>query len=148
MKTIQIILLVFVLFITCNPSTNNSQRKSSEVSLTVEKLRTSPDSVLTKIKIDNLDREYEVKKGQIIVDSILIINNGIKPLKIESIKSKCDCTTVDFDNSRLIHPKESMVVRYKINTEDMPLGYNQRTISIIGNFFPYFKIISLSLYLN
>lgn len=119
--------------------------KNTEASIAIEKLRTAPDSLLTKMRIVNSDRDYEVKKGEIIYDSIVIRNTGKLPLKIESIKSKCDCATVDFSKKIDISMNDSIIVKYKIETNEMDMGNNHRTITIIGNFFPYFKNISVNL---
>jgi hypothetical protein len=92
MKTYIIVVLLFLCFtfIHCSNGSNSIKRETSEVTLTIEKLRTAPDSALTKIHIENPDRDYQIKRGDKIKDSIIIRNKGNKPLKIESIKSKCD----------------------------------------------------------
>ncbi len=144
MKYLKFIALSF-LFIRCTSNTISVSKKNTEASLAIEKLRTAPDSLLTKARIENPDRDYEVKKGEKISDSLVIRNKGKNPLKIESIKSKCDCTTLNFSNSVIIFSNDSLVVRYSIETADMDLGNNHRTITVIGNFYPYFKNVSLNI---
>ena len=144
MRNLKIITLSF-LFYACTSNTTTGKMKNTEASISIEKLRTAPDSLLTKMRIVNSNRDYEVKKGEIIYDSIVIRNTGKRPLKIESIKSKCDCTTVDFNKKIDISMNDSIIVKYKIETNEMDMGNNHRTITIIGNFFPYFKNISVNL---
>jgi len=69
------------------------------------------------------------------------------PLKIESIKSQCDCTAINFDSSKIIPVNHSMVVQYSIKTEAMNNGYNHRTINVAGNFYPFFKNVPIVIYI-
>ncbi len=147
MKYLKII-VISCLFIQCTSNSTSLSKKNTEASIAIEKLRTAPDSLLTKIRIENSDRDYEVKKGEMIYDSIIIKNTGKISLKLESIKSKCDCMTVNFSNLLVIPSFDSLVVRYKIETSNMDLGNNHRTITVIGNFFPYFKNVSINLKIN
>ena len=147
MKYLKVI-IIYCLLIQCTSNSTSLSKNNTEASIAIEKLRTAPDSLLTKIRIENPDREYEVKKGEIIHDSIIIRNTGKMPLELKSIKSKCDCMALNFSSLNVIPLKDSILVRYKIETSNMDFGNNHRTITVIGNFFPYFKNVSINLKIN
>jgi hypothetical protein len=141
------VIYFIVFFLSVYSCSTKSKKEKLNVKQQIDKMKSTPDSLLTKVQIINTEREYQVTKGEVIVDSILIINKGTKNLNVESIKSACDCTAIDFVPTS-IKPLDSIIVKYSIKTADMQGGYNQRTINVIGNFFPFYKNINVIIYLD
>jgi len=46
----------------CGSGTDSVKRKTTEVSRAIEKMRKMPDSLLTKISIPDIDKEYNIKR--------------------------------------------------------------------------------------
>ncbi|MFN8436642.1 MAG: DUF1573 domain-containing protein [Cytophagales bacterium] len=70
-------------------------------------------------------------KGTEIEGSVTISNIGVKDLKINKIKANCPCVSATM-NSDLIHKDESVLLSFKINTQEL-LGVNNKTIVVYNN---------------
>jgi len=132
-----------ILFYTLTVACNSDQKNSNQLLI---KKNLISDSLLTKIFVENSDRDFSVKKGNVISDSIKVKNIGKKSLLIESVKSTCDCTTIGYNNGIPLKSSDSTWIKYQLNTDQMEYGYNFRTINIKGNFFPYFKNVVIVVY--
>lgn len=142
--------LLFFSFITLSCKRNSASNKlpKKELSAVLDSLKTINDTLLTKVKIIDNERDYSnVKRGTIIIDSFKLINIGFKKLELKGINATCDCTTLNYIRGKEILPNDSLTVTYQIDTKDMDKGYNRRTINVIGNFFPYIKNFSIDMYL-
>ena len=108
----------------------------------------TPDSLVSIVSIDRIDRLYNVKKGDLIEDSIIIKNTNTSDAVIEQINSSCKCTTVDFKNKSVIKSRDSLAIKFKIKSDDLSHGFNHRTINLLGNFYPFNKNVHITIFVK
>lgn len=134
-----------LLTLTILACSSNSNKMQTPIDSTLNKLRQTPDSLVSIISIDRIDRFYQVKRGDIIKDSININNSSINDAVIERINALCDCTTVDFTKNSVIKSRDSLAINFNITTDDMNYGFNHRTINLLGNFYPFYKNVNITI---
>jgi hypothetical protein len=137
-----------LLLLGCSYNKQSNKLNDKELDTVMQNLRLMDDTLLTNIKIIDLEKHYShVKRKTIISDSFKIINIGKKPLVIKGINAACDCTTIEYVKNTSLQPFDTITVNFKIETKDMDQGYNKRSISILGNFYPFYKNVTVITYL-
>lgn len=124
---------------------NNSNQKQIPIDSTLNRLRQTPDSLISIISVNRTDLFYQVKKGELISDSIILKNTNMNDAILEQVNSSCECTTVNFKNKSVIKRRDSLVVRFKIESNNLNSGFNHRTINLLGNFYPFYKNIHITI---
>jgi len=74
----------------------------------------------------------KVKSAVNLKDSFFIKNLGKIDFQIVDIKSNCDCIKTMYTDTKVIHPNDSLLVRYEMITKDLK-GTFQNSIIAIGN---------------
>lgn len=98
------------------------------------KEQSSLDSSL-KTTISLTPKKYyfgKIKKTNKLDGSFYIKNFGKIDFDIVSIKSNCDCIKVVYNDTKVIHPNDSLIIKYEMTTKNMT-GVFQNTIIAIGN---------------
>jgi len=127
---------------------SRSDKKQIPIDSALNRLRLTPDSLVSIVSIDRIDRLYNVKKGDLIEDSIIIKNTNTSDAVIEQINSSCECTTVDFKNKSVIKSRDSLAIKFKIKSDDLSYGFNYRTINLLGNFYPFNKNVHITIFVK
>lgn len=73
-----------------------------------------------------------VKSASILRDSFFIKNIGPIDFNIVDIKSNCDCIETIYRATKVIHPNDSLLIKYEMNTKNLN-GSFQNSIIAIGN---------------
>ena len=114
----------------------------------MKKLRSLPDSALTRIQIDPYIFMFDtVKTGTIVTGKFKIRNIGHKPFTFSQIITFCDCTTVQ-KKDEIIQAQDSSYLSFILDTESFQEGYNERALTILGNFKPYFRTLKVEGYIK
>ncbi|MBS1511545.1 MAG: DUF1573 domain-containing protein [Bacteroidetes bacterium] len=102
-----------------------------------------PETDLTRIEISPAIYFADtIAKGDIIKGSFTIYNKGNVPFSIKKISNICDCT-VSASSKKETPPNDSCSISFIINTDNFNDGFNVRMITIMGNFHPYFRVLSI-----
>lgn len=125
------ILLLTIFCYNCN-KIENSQQKS----VSVDKIVTSVDSVDYNsgflVGLKNKIDFGKVKKGDTIKQNFIMINKGLKSVKLIGYTKSCDCTGI-YANKDLIEPGDSITFNMHVSTEDKRLGKDDVTATIQTN---------------
>lgn len=139
-----LISFIFITLIILGCSSNYKQ-KQIPIDSTLNRLKKTPDSLVSIISIDKTDLFYQVKKGELISDSIILKNVNSNDAILEQVNSSCECTTLNFKNKSVIKSNDSLVVRFNIISDNLNSGFNHRTINLLGNFYPFYKNIHITI---
>jgi hypothetical protein len=141
----RLFLLFFLLvFLSCS----NEHKQSNKItSPEISSLKTLPDSVLTKIEVEKVNIDFDtVKKFTPLNGNFMIKNSGKKLLEIKKINGLCNCTDIK-SFSKEIEVDETQEIMFSISTDEFQRGYNERFITVYGNFFPFYRTIRVQAYI-
>ena len=145
MNTIKII-VVLIFLSSCKG--NVTTIKSLETDSVIVSLKQLNDTALTRIEISPaIFFADTIKAGQTIKGAFKIINKGNVPLVLKKIVNVCDCTVSESSKSET-PSNDSTFLNFKIDTDNFKPGFNVRTITIIGNFHPYFRTLNVECYVR
>lgn len=88
-----------------------------------------------KTKITLSPKEYyfgKVKTTNELKGYFIVKNTGPIDFNIISIKSNCDCIQTIYADRKIIHPNDSLDVKYIMNAQNLS-GLFQNSIVVIGN---------------
>jgi Protein of unknown function (DUF1573) len=131
----------------CTGSTKTEIIKQSQ-DTTVLRLKTLPDSLLTRIVIEPYIYQYDtITYGEKIKGRFTIKNIGAKNFKIEKLVARCECTELTISDST-IAPGRETYLEFEVSTKKLkPSAFNESIISLFGNFKPYFRTIKIEGYI-
>jgi len=143
MKRLFHFLLLLVLL-----SCSNGQKQSNKVtSPEISYLKTLPDSVLTKIEVEKVNIDFDtVEKFTLLKGNFIIKNSGKKLLEIKKINGLCSCTDIK-SYLKEIEVNKTQEIMFSISTNEFQKGYNERFITVYGNFFPFYRTIRIQAYI-
>jgi hypothetical protein len=99
----------------------------------IKELSKLDSSLLTTIILSPKKQYYgKIKHTDKLRGSFYIKNSGAIDFNIYSIKSNCDCIQVEYTDTKIIHPNDSLLVKYQMQTKNIS-GNFQNTIIAIGN---------------
>ncbi|MCU0416919.1 MAG: DUF1573 domain-containing protein [Cytophagaceae bacterium] len=133
MKPISIFILVSVLVVGLHSC---DYLKSQEKAL-VDSLVATSDSVLgvTQIKFDEAEFNFgDIKEGDTAKHVFEFTNVGTSPLKIESAKPSCGCTTPDITKD-IIAPGGRGKMTVMFNSNGRPGDFN-KSVNVLANTNP------------
>ena len=137
-----------VLLLTIFACSGKYNQKQVPIDSVLNRLSKTPDSLVSIVSIDRIDRIYHIKKGELIKDSISIRNVNINDAIIEQINSSCECTTLDFKNKSIIKSMDSLAIKFNIKSDGLSYGFNHRTINLLGNFYPFYKNVHITIFVE
>ena len=112
----------------------------------INNLKLLKDSELTRIEISPMIFFADtVEKGTEISGKFLVVNKGNIAFTLRKIINICDCT-VSESTKKDIQPRDSAFINFKINTDNFTSGFNARTITLMGNFQPFFRVLRVECY--
>lgn len=145
MNTIKII-VVLIFLSSCKG--NVTSIKSLETDSIIVRLKQLNDTALTRIEISpSIFFADTINEGQTIEGRFKIVNKGKVPLALKKIINVCDCTVTESSKSET-RPNDSCFLSFKIETDNFKPGFNVRVITIIGNFHPLFRTLSVECYVR
>lgn len=132
----------------CNNVTTTSGTKNLGNDSVMIKLKQLKETELTRIEINpTIYYADTISKGQTIEGKFTITNKGKNPFFIKKIMNVCDCTVSESTKSKTL-PNDSCIIRFKIDTENFSDGFNVRVITVMGNFHPFFRVLSVECYVK
>ncbi len=138
--------LVFV--VSCRSKDSDFTDKHIAKDSVIVKLKQLKETELTRIEINPIIYFADtIKKGQTIEGKFAIINRGNIPFFIGKIINVCDCT-VSESTKKETQPNDSCYINFKIDTDNFKDGFNVRMITIMGNFHPLFRVLSVECYVG
>lgn len=147
------LLLMFCINLTLICCKQNHQFSSSSLlnsskDTVTQKLLKLPDSLITKIDVLKETLIFDsINMGNTLLAKFRITNFGNTSLKIDQIIYNCDCTQMVSKNL-LIAPGSIESLDFAINTSGLKKGYNERVVTILGNFRPFFKFLRVEIYIQ
>lgn len=143
----QILIILFFL-VSCKTKNNAFTNKNIDKDSTIVKLKRLKETELTRIEIDPVIYFADtISQGQTIEGKFKIINVGNVPFSIKKIVNICDCTVTE-PTKKETQPNDSCYINFKIDTENYKEGFNVRMITIMGNFHPFFRVLSVECYVG
>ena len=132
----------------CRGTTKTEIIKQSQ-DTTVLRLKTLPDSVLTRILIEPYIYQYDtVEYGDKLKGKFLIKNIGAANFKMEKLIARCECTELTISDSTLL-PGQETYLNFEVSTKKLqPSSFNESVISLFGNFKPYFRTLKIEGYIK
>jgi|694.fasta_scaffold19887_5 hypothetical protein len=137
-----------ILLLTIFACSGKSNQKQIPIDSLLNRLNKTPDSLVSIVSIDRIDRFYHIKKGELISDSISIRNVNNNDAVIEQINSSCECTAVDFKNKSVIKSMDSLAIKFHLKSDGLNYGFNHRTINLLGNFYPFYKNVHITIFVE
>ncbi len=139
-------LAVLFFFSSCKSKVNTV--KSLDTDSVIIRLKQLSDTALTRIEISpSIYFADSINEGQNIEGKFKIINKGNVPLILTKIVNVCDCTVTESSKPET-QPNDSSFLNYKIDTDNFKPGFNVRIITIMGNFHPLFRALSVECYVR
>lgn len=146
----RIAFLILFVIAACNIKNRNNFHSvfHSEKDTVLSRLRGLSDSLLTKIEVTPLVRIFDsVNEGSVLVAKYNLLNFGAMPLTIAQTIVSCDCTT-PIEDAPIILSGENKEIEFLVNTSGFQKGYNERTITILGNFKPFYRVLRVEVYIK
>lgn len=139
--------LVLLFFFSCKNEKRITDQYISNDSVIVN-LKKLKETELTRIEIiPGIFFADTIQKGQVINGEFVIFNKGNQPFLLKKIINVCDCTVTQ-PTKKEVQPKDSCYIKFKINTDNFNEGFNVRMITIIGNFHPFFRVLSVECFVG
>lgn len=127
---------------------NVSTVKSLDTDSVIVRLKQLDDTALTRIEITPSIYVIDtINEGQNLEGKFKIVNKGNVPLILKKIINVCDCTVTESSKTET-QPNDSSFLYFKINTDNFKRGFNVRVITIMGNFHPLFRALSVECYVR
>lgn len=133
------IYIIIIIFTLCSCSSKDGKNKNSNI---VYKAKG-----LTTISVDKKTHNFgEITRGEIVVCSFKIVNNGEKPLLIKKIEASCGCASFNW-NKKPIPPGESTKLEIEFNSSGR-YGKQYKVISIFANIPEKVKDVAVTAYIK
>ncbi len=137
-----------VVFVFSSCKSNISTVKSLDTDSVIVRLKQLNDTALTRIEITpSIFLADTINEGQTIEGKFRIINKGKVSLVLKKIINVCDCTVTE-SSKQETQPNDSSFLNFKIDTDNFKPGFNTRIITIMGNFHPLFRALSVECYVR
>ncbi len=145
---VYLLILVILELYSCTGSNGSKIIKQSQ-DTTVLRLKTLPDSLLTRIIIEPYIYQYDtVEYGDKLKGKFLIKNIGAANFKMEKLIARCDCTELTINDSILTSGQETYL-NFEVSTKKLqPSYFNESVISLFGNFKPYSRTLKIEGYIK
>ncbi len=139
MNSIKCILIFAVIISACRNKVNSFTDVSKDS--TIVNLEQLKETELTRIEITPMIYFADtINKGDQIEGKFAIVNRGKIPFTIKKVVNICGCTVTE-STKKEIQPQDSYSINFKIDTDNFREGFNVRTITIMGNFHPFYRIL-------
>lgn len=107
-----VIVFLFVCFVNCSYEKQQNFNKQGVVKKATKGL----------LVCDTTHFNYnKIEKGVIIEKNFLLVNVGDETVNITNVEFSCGCTSLDIP-SKVVHPKDSVSIKMKIDTNDKETG--------------------------
>ena len=94
-----------------------------------------PSSLLQaqKIRLDKVEYDFGVlDKAQVVTHTIVVHNDGDKPLELYHVKASCGCAAVQASKNKVVEPGKSTEINVAMRLSGMK-GKTAKTVSIQTN---------------
>lgn len=148
MNFIRTLVIAFIFLSSCKNKNSSFTDKYIDKDSVVARLKQLDETALTRIEVNPIIYFADtISKGQTIEGKFTIFNKGNVPFSIKKIVNICDCTITESTKNET-PPNDSCILNFKIDTEDFKEGFNVRMITIMGNFHPFFRVLSVECYVG